>query len=287
MLQNIVMKFYSAFIFLIVFSVAGFCQNYSAATYNVRLNLESDGINRWDHRKEWLADQLQRYSPDIIGTQEGLHNQITYLDSTLASYDYVGVGRKDGIHAGEYAAIFFNTEKFINIDQGTFWLSATPDSVSIGWDAANIRICSYTLLFDPSNNTHLWVFNAHLDHVGTESRIESLKLIRSYIQKLNTKNYPVLLMGDFNAEPDSKPILYLTEYLSDARTVSSTPPIGPEGTFNGFDVSHPLDRRIDYIFVSKNIEIRKYTVINEIKDNRTPSDHLPVIVNFSLLKSKK
>lgn len=276
------MKTWISAVLLLFFFSSCADQDYWAATYNLRLNIESDGINQWENRKAWLVNQVKALSPDVLGTQEGLHDQITYLDSTLSGYHYVGIGREDGATKGEYAAIFYKSDIFENLENGTFWLSETPDTVSKGWGANYERICTYTLLYDENHGQHLWVFNAHLDHESKQARSESVKLIWQKIQTLNDENYPVIFMGDLNAVPDSPPISFLNKHLRDSRNISENPPSGPIGTFNGFDVSHPLDRRIDYIFVDENISVHQYKVINEIQDNRTPSDHLPVFVNFSI-----
>lgn len=276
------MKFRLTLTVLLFSTSFGFSQSYTAATYNIRFSTENDGINRWENRKDWLVGQVKDLSPDILGTQEGLNEQIVYLDNTLSDYDYVGIGREDGKKAGEYAAIFYKKESFLSLEDGTFWLSETPDTVSKGWGANFERICTYTLLFDEKNNQHLWVFNAHLDHESKPARIESIQLIWDYIQKLNKQNYPVILMGDLNAVPDSPPIIFISQHLNDSKSISQNAPIGPVGTYNGFNVSHPLDRRIDYIFVNDNITVQQYKVINEIRESRTPSDHLPVVVNFTI-----
>lgn len=276
------MKTWISAVLLFLFITSCTNHNYSAATYNLRLNIESDGINQWENRKAWLADQLKDLSPDVLGTQEGLHDQIMYLGSTLSDYQYVGIGREDGDTKGEYAAIFYKNDTFNSLESGTFWLSETPDTVSKGWGANYERICTYTLLFDEERGQHFWVFNAHFDHESKQARIESVKLIWEKIQSLNKEKHPVIFMGDLNAIPDSPPISFINEHMRDARNISEKPPAGPTGTYNGFDVSHPLDQRIDYIFVDENITVQQYKVINEIRDNRTPSDHLPVVIDFSL-----
>lgn len=281
------MKSWISVVLLLLFYTSCLGQDYSAVTYNLRLNIESDGINQWENRKEWLVNQVKDLSPDVLGTQEGLHDQITYMDSTLSNYQYVGIGREDGATKGEYAAIFYKGDLFKSSESGTFWLSETPDTVSKGWGANYERICTYSLFFDEERDQHFWVFNAHFDHESKQARIESVKLICQKIQTLNDENYPVIFMGDLNAIPDSPPISFLNKHMRDSRNISQNPPLGPVGTFNGFDVSHPLDHRIDYIFVDENITIQQYNVINEIKDNRTPSDHLPVFVNFSITPSNQ
>ena len=257
-------------------------QDYTAATYNIRMNTESDGVNRWENRKDWVSSQILDLSLDVLGTQEGLPEQIAYLDSTLNEFDYAGVGRRDGISEGEHSAIFYRTDKFELLKKGNFWLSETPEEVSKGWDAAVIRICTYVLLRDKETNKRFWVFNAHLDHVGVTSRLEALKLVQERSASLNKEHDPVLVMGDFNALPDSPPIKFLSKHFSDSREVTQKKPDGPIGTFNGFDTTHPLDIRIDYIFVSEGVEVKSYSVMNDIQYSRTPSDHLPVVIDFTI-----
>lgn len=259
-----------------------FAQNYTAVSYNIRLNLESDASNWWEYRKERLSNQLEYLAPDVFGTQEGLPEQIAYLDERFPDFSYVGVGRDDGKSSGEYSAIFYHTDTFELIDSGTFWLSETPETPSMGWDAEFPRICTYALLRDVETNQHLWVFNTHLDHVGEKARLASVKLIHQKIQELNTDEYPLVLMGDFNATPDSPPITYLIDFLNDSRAVSKTEPEGPVGTFNNFEMAHPLDERIDYIFVSGGIEVQQYQAVVETSYSHFPSDHLPVVVDFSI-----
>lgn len=269
-------------VFLLFSSSVLLAQNYTAVTYNLRLNLESDASNWWEYRKERLTNQLNYLSPDIFGIQEGLHEQVTYLDKRFPDFNYVGVAREDGETKGEYAAIFYDAAKLEVRESGTFWLSETPDTPSKGWDANYIRICTYALLFHDKTNQYFWVFNTHLDHEAEQARIEGVKLIQQKIQELNNNGYPVILMGDFNAEPDSEPISHITWFMHDSRSISNTKPKGPIGTFNNFEIAHPLDRRIDYIFVSDKIDIHSYQVHLETSYSHYPSDHLPVAIEFSI-----
>ena len=43
----------------------------------------------------------------------------------------------------------------------------------------------------------------------------------------------------------------------------------------------------DYVFVNNRVEVKQYGVLSDSKDQRYPSDHLPVFVNFELKKEKK
>jgi endonuclease/exonuclease/phosphatase family metal-dependent hydrolase len=43
-----------------------------------------------------------------------------------------------------------------------------------------------------------------------------------------------------------------------------------------------MERRIDYIFIQGGIKVLKYAVISDSKEQRWPSDHLPVFVKVQL-----
>ena len=111
-----------------------------------------------------------------------------------------------------------------------------------------------------------------------------MKLILEKISILNTENLPVILIGDFNLEPNSEPISILKEEMSDSKELSKETPFGPEGTFNSFIYDSVPTKRIDYIFVSKSekIVVEKYAVFNNSNDLRYPSDHFPVYVQLIL-----
>ncbi len=264
---------------LSLFCAGLFGQTYRIMTYNIRYDNPNDGENQWSNRKDFLSNQIAFNEPDVFGIQEGLHHQVTYLDSILSNYKYVGVGRDDGKTKGEYSAIFYNTKTLKVVEHVTFWLSETPNKISVGWDASMERICTYALFKDVNNQQLFWVFNNHFDHIGKEARLQSTKLIVKKIASLNKKNYPVFVTGDLNLRPESKPIQYLSKVMNDSRAISESKPFGPEGTMNGFKFERPVTSRIDYIFTSKDhIKVKKYGVLSDSKDCRYPSDHLPVLI---------
>jgi len=254
----------------------------SVMTYNIRLNTASDGENAWPKRKDFLFSQIKFYSPDFLGIQEALPDQFQDLKTDLKDYKSIGHGR-DGGDSGEYSAIFYNSKKY-NVEQSkTFWLSETPDELSVGWDAALQRICTYGLFSNIETSKKIWVFNTHLDHIGVEARRMSMKLIVERIKELNTAQYPVILMGDLNVEPDSQLIQSLSKEMVNTESIA---PIrfGPIGTFSGFNFNEPVTKHIDYIFISKseNIKVNKYAILSATIDLKYPSDHFPVYVEMEI-----
>lgn len=247
------------------------------ATYNLRMNTERDGENAWSKRKENVKALLRYHEFDIFGTQEGFIGQIRDI-LELPEYAYIGKGRDDGKESGEHSAIIYRKDRFRLLDSGDFWLSETPDKPGKGWDAKCCnRIASWGKFKDLKTKKEFYFFNVHFDHEGVVARKESGKLM---VQKINeiAGNKTVILTGDFNSTPETEQIKTLGSNLGDAYAVTQQPPYGPVGTFNSFRFDAELKDRIDYIFVSKNIDVIKYGVLSDAKDKRYPSDHLPVAV---------
>ena len=279
-------KFLLITILGLLYSSNIFAQSITFMTYNIRYGLADDGENSWEYRKEYLASQIDYYDPDIFGTQEGLPFQVAYLDSVLISHSFIGKSR-DADGKGEYSAIFYDHDKFDILEQNTFWLSPTPLIPSKGWDAAFSRICTYGLFRDKETKRNFWVINTHLDHVGTVAREKSVIMILKKIEEINEADYPLVFMGDLNAEPESVPINLLKSKLNDSKEISIKSPFGPDGTFNAFKFNMPVTTRIDYIFVSRSseIQVKKYAVLSDSKDLKYPSDHLPVFIELNLIKT--
>ena len=260
----------------------GNSQSLKLMTYNIRLDVESDGENKWSNRKDYFTSQMQFYEPDIFGVQEAKPNQVADIASVLSQYVYVGIGR-EGVEKGESSAIYFKKERFKVLENSTFWLSETPDVISKGWDAAFNRVCTFALFKDLKTKKTFWVFNTHLDHIGELARTNGIRLILSKIAALNTQNYTVFFMGDFNSKPTDERILSLNKEMNDCRKVSEENPFGPAGTFNGFKHNETVNELIDYVFISKNsnFKVKKFAVLSDSKDLKYPSDHLPVYIEVS------
>ena len=275
-------------VILLIFLLLGIhskAQSLKVMTYNIRLDVAVDGENAWPLRKGFLISQIQFYEPDIFGVQEAKPNQVIDIANKFLQYSSVGIGR-EGEGKGESSNIFYKKDRFILKESNTFWLSETPNIISKGWDAAFNRVCTYALLKDKKTKKIIWIFNTHLDHVGEEARTKGIELILAKIAILNNKNYPVIFMGDFNSEPNTKRMIALKKQMNDCRDISEEKPFGPSGTFNGFNHNEPVTRLIDYIFISKNnkLKVKKYAILSDSKDLKYPSDHLPVYVKFNYAK---
>ena len=277
------MKKLNFIFFLLLFAILKSCSNYNdiynVMSFNIRLDTPSDGINNWENRKEGIISLIKNQKIDILGVQEALPNQIDYLAKQFDGYSLIGQGR-DGGNNGEYSAILYNETKLMLNKSGTFWLSETPNMPSIGWDAALNRIVTFGEFKVLNSNKKLVVYNSHFDHIGETAREKSADIILNHIEKNNYLNSAVVVMGDFNAKPYESPIKILSESLNDSFVVF--PFEKPFGTFNRFEINSKLDDRIDYIF-SKNIKLTDYIhVYDKLLNGLWPSDHLPIVISFSL-----
>lgn len=247
-------------------------------SFNIRYNNTNDGVNAWPNRKDNVKALVKFHDADILCVQEALALQVDQL-SENTNYERVGVGRNDGKLGGEFTAIYFDKDRFKKKDGGTFWLSETPDVPSKGWDAAIIRICTWVKLHDKWNKKDFIVFNTHYDHVGVQARIEAAKLIKKKIMEI-APTLPVILTGDLNVTPETEAIATLKTFLTDTKEASIEPAYGPEGTFNGFKFNAKLQDRIDYIFINKGFKVQKYASLTDSKDQKYPSDHLPIMARL-------
>lgn len=258
-------------------------------SWNVRYNNPRDGVNAWPKRKDWVGQIIVEQKVDVAGLQEVRADQLDDLKIRLPKMSVYGVGRDDGKRSGEFTPIFFRSNRFELLDKSTFWLSPTPGKVgSVGWDAAITRIASWVKLSDRSTGGVFYVINTHFDHRGAQARAESSKLLVKRLKE-QFDDHPVVLTGDFNTTPQSGPYKTLVAREKDFVTFhdtyqrSATKPVGPNSTWSGFRAVVPK-RRIDYIFVTNAIDVLRLRILDNQREGRFPSDHLPVLVEIRLGK---
>ncbi len=237
-------------------------------SYNI-LCYGKEGHER-EKREPMVLEIINKNAPDTFGVQEATPEWMDFLKKNLDDYSYVGVGRDDGDNKGEYSAVFYKADKFNCLDKGNFWLSETPDKPGKGWDAACVRVCSWVLLETKENAKKFIHLNTHLDHIGVEARKEGMKLI---FQKAESFSVPTIVTGDFNFEQGSEFYEGLVSgKLRDSKFVAENSDDGI--TYNGFGEND--GGIIDFIMVSPEINVKKYTVVNEMINGEYPSDHFPV-----------
>lgn len=254
-------------------------------SFNIRLGSQwaenEDGPNGWSQRKEAVVAMILKEAPDAIGMQEVLPHQFLYLDSALAGmYKAIGVGRDNGLPAtdtacdGEIMCIFYRTDRLELLNQHTYWLSETPDSISFGWDAACRRTVTMGLFHDLTTDSSFTFLNTHLDHVGPTAR-------RNSILELCTlcDTYPgrVVLGGDMNSTLEDSIFLPLTAAnLISARDLADT--TDNAITYNAFGKAE--GKQIDHFFVRGWSKVLLFRTLDGDYGVPYISDHYPIITTL-------
>jgi len=270
---------------------AASCAPLRVMTYNIRLDLESDGVNRWSNRKDQFSGQVALMHPAILGLQEVVARQKADLEQALPGYTFLGVARDDGKSAGEFSNLAFDRTVFTAQSSGTFWLSPTPAVPSKGWDAAYKRVATWAHLVRRSDGKRFLALNTHLDNEGRQARLESAQQIVRWLAANRRPNEAIVMTGDLNTEPDTPPLRELTSAklgLRDSRAISKTPPVGPSGTWNDFQALPKTDGRIDFVLVDPTLEVERYAILAwHGEGGRTASDHFPVVSDLRACKPSR
>lgn len=245
-------------------------------SFNIRYGTANDGDNHWDRRKDFLVDVIRAEAPDVIGVQEALHGQLAYILDALPGYAMVGVGRDDGVRAGEYSSILYRRAALSVNRSDTFWFSDTPERVaSKSWGNTITRICTWAQFTTPEGRP-LYVYNVHLDHQSQPSRERSAALLRAKIAGRDPRA-PVIVTGDFNAGEKNPAVVAMLESgeLRDTFRVTQ-PDASPVGTFSGFKHGQITGEKIDYVFASGEWDVVDAGIVRTSRNDRYPSDHFPV-----------
>ncbi|QSG12781.1 Metal-dependent hydrolase [Halapricum desulfuricans] len=257
-------------------------------TYNVRYDNPDDGEHRWSNRREGVADTIRFREPSLLGLQEPLEHQLSYLREQLPGYEWAGDPRVDGDSEGEYSPVAFDGRRFDLVETDTFWLSETPERAgSLGWDARHPRIVTWVRLRDRDTGAVFVHANTHFSHDGPQARRHSARLLRERLDEL-TDDEPVIVTGDFNCIAGESPHETIVDpdagrrALSNAIDRSEHGHYGPETSVTDFEHLVP-NRKIDHVFVTDDVEVRQHGVCTDLfAAERYPSDHFPVLAQVRL-----
>ncbi len=292
-------------------------------TFNLLYHGAVNPAGAWDARLPLVLDVL-RGGADIIAVQEATSVQIADMEREMTAYALVSgpesgetrlprslqtagrflrgiVGGRtrtarpddpdaefETTHArrGEHCAILYRTDRFEMMEGNAFWLSHqpnTPGSVLHGsWLP---RVVNWVRLRDRASGKTVTVFNAHLDFLPW-SPLRSARILRHSLDAL-WDDAPQILMGDFNAAPNSAAYRHLSAELKRSKYPSlvdawktAEERRGPEGTFHGGTGRIRWSGRLDRIFFRPTLRVARVTTITHHRGPVYPSDHYPVMAEL-------
>lgn len=248
-------------------------------SFNIRYNGwgDIDGENRWANRRDAVVRMVREERPAAMGLQEALIDQLQYLDSCLPQYRRVGVGRDDGMEAGEFMAIYYDTARLELTGSDTWWLSDSAEVPSYGWDAACRRTVTRAAFRDRRSGRCFDYFNTHLDHVGQTARAESARMVAALVDG-HCFDKPAIVGGDMNTTIDDT--IFRNLYaagLQDARTLTDS--TSHAITYNAFGQNDGAV--IDHFFV-RDIKVLRFRTLDSDFGVPYISDHYPIEVTIRL-----
>lgn len=247
-------------------------------SFNVRCRDDKDGSVK--NRSKIVKAIIEQYAPDSFGVQEATGKWMDILSEGLADkYLFVGEARDESGYGSELSAVFYLKDKYKLVDEGTIWLSETPEvKYTKSFDSACHRVASWAVLENKATGERYTHLNTHLDHVLEETRVGQIKVLINKLEQLK-KNGTVVCTGDFNTEPSGEVYAEMIKYADDTCKKAKNTDEGI--TFHDYGkVEEYSQGPIDYIFVTDEVKVDTFKIIRNTAKDMYPSDHYPIIADI-------
>jgi endonuclease/exonuclease/phosphatase family metal-dependent hydrolase len=236
--------------------------------------------NSWPERRPVMRRLLREELPHLIGTQEGLYEQLRDIQRDLpSSYDSIGQGRDGGSH-GEAMQVYFDTKRLDPLEYDHYWLSDTPDVVgSKTWGGCCPRMVTWIRFLDRRTGGQFYAVNTHFEAFDADARRKSAELMLQRSAAELDPALPIVATGDFN-EPAGAGHTVFDLLVTNGPLVDSWEQADRRSklyaTFHGYQPLVPDGDRIDWILTSPQVMTRSASINTYSRNGQFPSDHLPV-----------
>ena len=241
-------------------------------SFNVRC--KDDTFGSVEGRSQLICAALEQYAPDSFGVQEATQEWLDILGEKLSDYASVSQMR-DGKKSSEASAVFYLKDKYTLVDSGTIWLSDTPDKFASKFTLSFCpRIATWATLQNKATGETYTHINTHLDHVLESVRVKQINVLKSKVEELKAKGYPVVCTGDFNTKEGADAYNEMKNCLLDSKYLAKNSDDG--ATFLNYGQNIFEKRPIDFVFVSEGTEVETYKIIDEKIGDMYLSDHAAI-----------
>jgi endonuclease/exonuclease/phosphatase family metal-dependent hydrolase len=270
-------------------------------TFNVNGAWEAPSLegnpNSWSKRAPYNVETIQAAAADLMGFQEVEAANWDYYQRSLREYSAVKGNEYDVAPYAANTSIFWKTSRFELLEAGEFWLSRTPDEPSGGWGVPYPMGVTWIKVRARESGVPILVLNTHLEDgvEGERFRVESSKLIVERVSQLQVGGLPVVLLGDFNCNPDSQTHHMFSEAGFTDTHLASGNQDGQDSTihlyegekYSAFHYSGGANTfwRIDWILLRDGVQrwqTRSCRLVREARPPLYPSDHYPVVAELLL-----
>ena len=259
-------------------------------------------------RNEYLVDVFDQKRPDIICFQEASRDRGNPNNKSKSIYDYVYgdlvprysviCEQRNDDNRGSFTPIFYREDLYTVVASGCYRFNDRYDdsnNKSLSWVVFESKVdgkrfgiinCHFALFMQKYNGT--FGYENETDGVkGEEWRQGNVQqLIERYLAMRETygADLPIIMTGDFNANPNKTSYKMLAEYenFADSRVVST-------GTSTQNMCSHHdwgalpksgTNMLLDHMFVTKDtVTVLSHEIVINNKSIKA-SDHCPVVCEF-------
>lgn len=246
----------------------GHTRRLRVVTYNIHSCIGMDG----KIMPERIAAVLRRLRPDLVALQEVdsgrersfYHDQLANIASEMnMQHVYFPLVKEKG---GEYGIAMLSRYPFETIQLESF---DSPEGRKYPEERGLVRVRVNT----PAGSFHF--MNTHFGLLSWEQMEQVTQLVGKECLGSLPATDKVVLCGDFNSLPGSKPYSILAEKLNDVQRL--VPDHKPLPTFFGRRPTF----RIDHIFVSAGIKVSRIKIPRSSMV-RAASDHLPLCADIEI-----
>ncbi len=229
---------------------------FKVMSYNIHSGTDAKNQDRLKEMGEFIRDS----GVDIVGLQE--------VDSVSTRSGGIDQAK----YLGEIAGLHHAFERHFEFQGGAYGLALLSRFPILALEATRLptdadrtdpTVVLMVATLALSDTDTINVVNVHLDYRAQASRIRQSHIL---VERLKNSPYPLVLMGDLNARPQTPEIAHLLDGLALVDTDS-------RGAYT-FPVDTP-NRKIDYILVDSSFAPLEASV-----PDVPHSDHLPVIATL-------
>ncbi|KAL0280748.1 UNVERIFIED_CONTAM: hypothetical protein PYX00_001957 [Menopon gallinae] len=255
----------------------------------------AEGVLDWPARRIMMLQEIIQYNPDVICLQEVDH--FRFLEAALGSIGYSGkfFEKPDSPclyladnNGPDGTAVFFRKSKFELISSHTRILEV--------WRIQSNQVSLACLLRERSTGEEICVAATHLKAKAgallATLRDNQGKDLLNWLSTVSDGR-PIVLCGDFNAEPTEPVYMSTTTHSLGLRSAYCVDGEEPRYTTWKIRAEGEICHTIDYIFHSGRLSP---AALLEFPDEETigparvpslhyPSDHFSLVADFSLRKA--
>ncbi len=260
--------------------------------FSLNVTLSGYGENAVVNRYPRLYQLILQQTPDVLCLQEVscttwlscITEGIGETPALTDTYGFVGTGRNgeapkdyEAFLEGAYNAILYDKTKYTLADSGTFWLSDTPDTPSVGWDGRTFSICTWAKLTEISTGKQFVVMNTQLDSYGTSAAGYGASLI---CERAAQFGLPVIFAGDFATGSSGKPYKnVVADSFADTLSIAQTV-VNSGATQNGYGDA-TVTAATSHVFVTRGLcSVARYQLLTDLVDGGYVSSHWAILTDL-------